>query len=97
MRDPGNNRCPSVDPSGKATRIDLFSLARPHMRTFHRTWFAFFLAFFSWFGIAPLMALVFAVRFSKQEQLAKRSAMQRALTPDSGRERGALPAPSAAD
>jgi NNP family nitrate/nitrite transporter-like MFS transporter len=42
----------------KATRIKLLSLARPHMRTFHMTWFAFFLAFFGWFGIAPLMALV---------------------------------------
>lgn len=42
----------------KATRIRLFSFARPHMRTFHVTWFAFFLAFFGWFGIAPLMALV---------------------------------------
>ncbi|CAI8008835.1 High affinity nitrate transporter 2.5 [Geodia barretti] len=28
------------------------------MRTFHLTWFAFFLAFFGWFGIAPMMALV---------------------------------------
>ena len=28
------------------------------MRTFHTTWFAFFLAFFGWFGIAPLMAIV---------------------------------------
>ena len=28
------------------------------MRTFHTTWFAFFLAFFGWFGIAPLMAMV---------------------------------------
>ena len=28
------------------------------MRTFHITWFAFFLAFFGWFGIAPLMAVV---------------------------------------
>ena len=45
-------------PSNKATRIRLFSLAKPHMRTFHLTWFAFFLAFFGWFGIAPMMALV---------------------------------------
>ena len=44
--------------SSKATRINLFSLRAPHMRTFHLTWFAFFLAFFGWFGIAPLMALV---------------------------------------
>ena len=44
--------------SGKATRIRLFSLAAPHMRTFHITWFAFFLCFFGWFGIAPMMAVV---------------------------------------
>ncbi len=43
---------------GKAARIRLFSLAAPHMRTFHLTWFAFFLCFFGWFGIAPLMAVV---------------------------------------
>ena len=43
---------------GKAPRIRLFSLGAPHMRTFHLTWFAFFLCFFGWFGIAPLMAVV---------------------------------------
>ena len=43
----------------KATKISLFSLKTPQMRTFHHlTWFAFFLAFFGWFGIAPLMAIV---------------------------------------
>jgi NNP family nitrate/nitrite transporter-like MFS transporter len=42
----------------RATRIRLFSYAPPHMRTFHMTWMAFFLAFFGWFGIAPLMAIV---------------------------------------
>ena len=42
----------------KAKRINLFSLRTPQMRTFHLTWFAFFLAFFGWFGIAPLMVLV---------------------------------------
>ncbi len=42
----------------KAPAIKLFSFAAPHMRTFHLTWFAFFLAFFGWFGIAPLMAIV---------------------------------------
>ena len=42
----------------KATRIDLFSLKTPQMRAFHMTWFAFFLCFFGWFGIAPLMAVV---------------------------------------
>jgi NNP family nitrate/nitrite transporter-like MFS transporter len=28
------------------------------MRTFHITWLSFFLCFFAWFGIAPLMAVV---------------------------------------
>ena len=47
-----------MDFQGKATRIDLFSLRTIPMRTFHMTWFAFFLCFFGWFGIAPLMAVV---------------------------------------
>jgi len=42
----------------KATRIDLFSLKTPQMRAFHMTWFAFFLCFFAWFGIAPLMKVI---------------------------------------
>jgi len=43
---------------GKATKINLFSFKAPHMRVFHITWFAFFLCFFGWFGIAPLMGIV---------------------------------------
>ncbi len=42
----------------KATRIDLFSLKTPQMRAFHMSWFSFFLCFFAWFGIAPLMIKV---------------------------------------
>ena len=42
----------------KASRIDLFSLKSVQMRAFHMTWAAFFLAFFGWFGIAPLMAII---------------------------------------
>lgn len=42
----------------KATRIELLDFKRPEMRAFHMTWFAFFLCFFGWFGIAPLMAVV---------------------------------------
>ncbi len=42
----------------KATSIDLFTLRTPQMRAFHMSWFAFFLCFFAWFGIAPLMAVV---------------------------------------
>ena len=42
----------------KATSIDLFTVKTPQMRAFHMSWFAFFLCFFAWFGIAPLMAVV---------------------------------------
>ncbi len=42
----------------KATSIDFFSIKTPQMRAFHMSWFAFFLCFFAWFGIAPLMAYV---------------------------------------
>ncbi len=44
--------------SNKATSINLFNLGTIQMRTFHLSWFAFFLCFFGWFGIAPLMAIV---------------------------------------
>ena len=48
-----------VDPqTRKATNIPLFSFVRPHMRVFHMSWMAFFLAFFGWFGIALMMAIV---------------------------------------
>src|SRR5919108_480772 len=43
---------------GKATRIALRDFTSPPMRAFHLTWFAFFLCFFAWFGIAPLMKVV---------------------------------------
>ncbi|MEM7128892.1 MAG: MFS transporter [Chloroflexota bacterium] len=44
-----------MDFKNKATKIDLFSFSTPPMRAFHVTWFAFFLCFFGWFGIVPLM------------------------------------------
>jgi len=47
-----------MEVKNKATRIELLSLKTPQMRAFHITWFAFFLAFFGWFGIAPLMAII---------------------------------------
>ncbi len=37
---------------------DFFKLSKPQIRAFHMSWFAFFLCFFAWFGIAPLMAVV---------------------------------------
>lgn len=44
-----------MDFKNKATKIELKSLSTPQMRAFHMTWFAFFLCFFGWFGIVPLM------------------------------------------
>ncbi|WP_423128214.1 MFS transporter [Gaoshiqia sp. Z1-71] len=44
--------------STKAGKIELFSLKTIQMRTFHITWFSFFLCFFGWFGVAPLMAVI---------------------------------------
>lgn len=45
---------------GKATSLwrNFFKLGMPQIRAFHMTWFAFFLCFFAWFGIAPLMKVV---------------------------------------
>lgn len=48
----------SQPPCSKATRIQLFNFSTPPMRAFHMTWWAFFLCFIAWFGIAPLMAIV---------------------------------------
>ncbi len=42
----------------KATGINLLNFSSRQMRAFHMTWFAFFLCFFAWFGIAPLMPIV---------------------------------------
>jgi NNP family nitrate/nitrite transporter-like MFS transporter len=44
--------------SQKAIRIDLFSLSTPQMRAFHLTWMAFFVCFFAWFAVAPLMPVI---------------------------------------
>jgi NNP family nitrate/nitrite transporter-like MFS transporter len=42
----------------KADKINLFSFGKPHMRAFHITWMTFFLCFFGWFGIAPMMGII---------------------------------------
>jgi MFS transporter, NNP family, nitrate/nitrite transporter len=42
----------------KATSLDLLSFKTPQMKAFHLTWITFFLCFFGWFGIAPLMPIV---------------------------------------
>src|SRR5512147_1360596 len=42
----------------KATAIRLLDFRRAPMRVFHMTWLAFFLCFFGWFGLAPLMPVI---------------------------------------
>src|SRR5450432_4660126 len=42
----------------KATAIKLSDFHSVPMRAFHMAWLAFFLCFFGWFGIAPLMPVV---------------------------------------
>lgn len=46
-----------VDPNQdyKAKEIKLCNFKRPHMRAFHCSWWGFFIAFFIWFSIAPLL------------------------------------------
>jgi len=44
--------------SRKATKLTLGDFRSIPMRAFHITWLAFFLCFFGWFGIAPLMPVV---------------------------------------
>jgi len=53
----------------KATRIELLNFATPQMRAFHMAWFAFFLCFFAWFGIAPLMPVVRQELALSQQQI----------------------------
>ena len=49
-----------VDPEedDRAVEIMLSSNARPHMRAFHAAWLGFFIAFFAWFSITPLLSEV---------------------------------------
>jgi NNP family nitrate/nitrite transporter-like MFS transporter len=42
----------------KASALRLTDINTAPMRAFHMSWIAFFLCFFSWFGVAPLMPLI---------------------------------------
>lgn len=40
------------------TKLNIFSLKGVQMRTFHITWLMFFVCFFGWFGLSPLMPTI---------------------------------------
>lgn len=59
-----------VDPAqdDRSLEIKLCSFKRPHMRAFHYAWWGFFIAFFIWFSIAPLLSEVkISLGLTKQE------------------------------
>jgi NNP family nitrate/nitrite transporter-like MFS transporter len=57
-----------METSAKAKHIELLNFSTPPMRAFHMAWIAFFVCFFAWFGIAPLMVVVRAeMGFTSQE------------------------------
>lgn len=59
-----------VDPDqdDKSKEIKLCNFSRPHMRAFHCSWWGFFIAFFIWFAIAPLLSEIrTTLNLSKQE------------------------------
>jgi NNP family nitrate/nitrite transporter-like MFS transporter len=56
--------------AGKATRIQLFSFSTPQMRAFHMSWMAFFVCFFAWFAVAPLMPIIKADLGLSPDQIA---------------------------
>ena len=57
------------DASAPAERLELFRFDTPQMRAFHISWFAFFLCFFAWFGLAPLMPVIRAELKLTKEQI----------------------------
>ena len=66
--------------SSKATRIELFRLRTPQMRAFHLSWLAFFVCFFAWFAVAPLMPLIKGEFHLSKDQLANISIAAVAVT-----------------
>ena len=66
--------------SSRATRIELFRLRTPQMRAFHLSWLAFFVCFFAWFAVAPLMPLIKGEFQLSKDQLANISIAAVAVT-----------------
>jgi NNP family nitrate/nitrite transporter-like MFS transporter len=52
----------------KAIEIIMCHFSRPHMRAFHFAWISFFIAFFIWFAIAPLLGEIrLTLNLTRQE------------------------------
>jgi NNP family nitrate/nitrite transporter-like MFS transporter len=56
--------------NGKATRIDLLNLSSIQMRVFHLAWMGFFVSFFAWFAVAPLMPVIRGDLHLSKDQVA---------------------------
>ncbi|MBS1877520.1 MAG: MFS transporter [Acidobacteria bacterium] len=64
----------------KATSIRLLDFHSAPMRAFHMTWLAFFLCFFGWFGIAPLMPVIRGELHLTKEQVGSSAIAAVAIT-----------------
>ena len=64
----------------KATTIKLLDFHSAPMRAFHMTWLAFFLCFFGWFGIAPLMPIIRTELHLTKEQVGNSAIAAVAIT-----------------
>jgi MFS transporter, NNP family, nitrate/nitrite transporter len=64
----------------KATRIRLLDFHSVPMRAFHMAWMAFFLCFFGWFGIAPLMPVIRTELHLTKEQIGNSAIAAVAIT-----------------
>jgi NNP family nitrate/nitrite transporter-like MFS transporter len=56
--------------NGLAARIQLFNFTTIPMRTFHMAWMAFFVCFFAWFAVAPLMPIIRSDLGLSKDQIA---------------------------
>ena len=64
----------------KATSIRLLDFHSVPMRTFHMTWIAFFLCFFGWFGLAPLLPVIRSELHLTKEQVGNSAIAAVAIT-----------------
>ena len=53
-----NNNSKEMKIEQPLASLKIFSFSGIQMRTFHMTWFTFFICFFGWFGLAPLMPTI---------------------------------------